>query len=378
MPRRKSFRGFYFVYAFVYTLFRMKSGKISSLLCFVLVVLSSPAYTFEVTDAYGRTLSFTSPPTKIVIAGRGVLMTADAVYLFPGAVERVAAVEKITQGAKNFIPIIDPRFNQKTILPVEVGAEEIAAVKPDLVLLKAYMRNKIGKPLERMGIPVFYCSFENPEEYLAEIEMLGRLMGDAPRGMRINLYYKNRLETVDKVVSMVPETEKPSVLFLSYTQKGGSVSFNVPPRSWLQSVLLELAGGRPVWDSGSARQGWQKVGFEQIAAWDPDYIFITSYFSNVEAVTGKLKRDPLWSSLKAVRQDRLKGFPGDFFSWDQPDTRWMLGFLWMAKQLYPDKFGTLDILEETRVFYREMYGIGRDLFSDEIVPLLRGDINKND
>ncbi len=352
----------------------MKRLKKVFLLCFLLT-LSGTVFPFEVTDTFGRSLTFEAPPRKIVIAGRGVLLIANAVYLFPEAADRVIALEEITQGAQNFIPLIDPLFSRKKILPEEVGAEEIAALHPDCVLLKSYMRNKAGKPLENLGINVFYCNFENPLEYLSEIEMFSKITGNAARGMEITSYYTRRFEKMKKRISSVPETKRPSVLFLSYTQKGGTTSFNLPPRTWLQSILIESAGGKPIWRDSAVQQGWRKVGFEQIAAWDPEYIMVTSYFSNVDDVTKRLRNDPLWSSLKAVRGGKLLGFPADFFSWDQPDTRWILGFLWMGKQFYPDLFKSVDIVEDARIFYRDMYGIDAGVFSRKILPLLRGDLN---
>lgn len=348
--------------------------RIWLILLLLLAASSAGLYGFDVSDALGRTVTFTGPPERIVIAGRALLMVADAVYLFPEAPEKVAAIEKITQGARNFIPVVDPWYREKTVLPLGVGAEGIAAVRPDLVLLKSYMRNKLGKPLENLGVRVVYLNFESPAEYLREIAMLGKIMGNTARSSEIQRFYRKRLELVDTEVARISQARRPTVLFLSYTRKGGAVSFNVPPRSWLQTALIERAGGKPVWTTAAGQQGWQKVGFEQIAVWDPEYIFVTSYFSNVDEVTQHLEQDRLWTSLRAVRENKLLGFPADFFSWDQPDTRWVLGFLWMTKQFHPEMFKTLSIPTQARLFYREMYGLNREQYRKEILPLLRGDL----
>ncbi len=53
----------------------------------------------SVEDALGRTVSFPSPPQKIIIAGRANFMLNDAVYLFPDAPERVLALTQATQAA---------------------------------------------------------------------------------------------------------------------------------------------------------------------------------------------------------------------------------------------------------------------------------------
>lgn len=299
---------------------------------------------------------------------------ADAVYLFPEAQEKIIALENRLQGPNNFIALVDPSFVSKMTLPKDVGAEQVAALRPDLIFLKTYMRQKIGLPLENLGFNVVYLNFESPEEYFREISMLGRILGNENRGREIISFYSDRMNRIKNTVGELKQAEHPSVLLLSHTERGGTVSFNVPPRSWMQSGLIELAGGRPVWDSGFAQNGWQTVGFEQIARWNPDYIIITSYFSNIDDVTRRLEADPLWRSLGAVKNGRLLGFPADFLSWDQPDTRWILGLQWMAKHFHPGRFQNIKMGEEIFAFYRDMYGISESRFESEVVPIMRGDI----
>ncbi len=361
--------------------YKKNNGNARIVLLVLLGILATAsAWAFDVTDSLGRTVSFEEPPRRIVIAGRAVLLIADAVYMFPEAEEKVAAVEKITQGAKNFVPLVDGRFDEKTVLPRMVGAEEIMAVQPDLVLLKTYMRHKLGRPLERLGVPVVYLNFESPGEYLEEVRTLGKLMGNPARAEEIESFYTSRLTAVEDATASIHEGKKPSVLFLSYSDRGGTVTFNVPPGEWLQARLIENAGGVPVWTkrqkgSENSSGGWRKVGVEQIAGWDPEYIVVTSYFSNVDDIIDRLYADPVWRNLDAVKEKRLYGFPADFFSWDQPDTRWILGLMWLAKKLHPDRLQDLDMRREVYAFYGELYGVDRETVDEYIFPLLRGDLN---
>ncbi len=59
-----------------------------------------------------------------------------------------------------------------------------------------------------------------------------------------------------------------------------------------------------------------------------------------------------WKELSAVKNGQLKAFPVDFYSWDQPDSRWILGLKWLAKQVHPELFTDLDIKETTKSFYK--------------------------
>ena len=53
---------------------------------------------------------------------------------------------------------------------------------------------------------------------------------------------------------------------------------------------------------GDADPGWQQIGFEQIAAWNPDVILLVSYHTPVDEVKASLLSDPKWRELEAVKQ----------------------------------------------------------------------------
>ena len=142
----------------------------------------------------------------------------------------------------------------------------------------------------------------------------------------------------------------------------------------MQTTMVKSAGGIPVWANAQLNQGWTKVTLEQIAAWDPDKIFIAAYFNPVDEVVENLKDDPQWQALRAVQDGQLLGFAADLYSWDQPDTRWILGLTWLAGKLHPDLFPDLDITSETQIFYEQLYGISKSDFDAKILPEFSGDL----
>jgi len=69
------------------------------------------------------------------------------------------------------------------------------------------------------------------------------------------------------------DSERPSVLVLQYSEDGGEISFKVPPASYLQTTMVQNAGGNPTWlDVDGGADGWIQVGLEQIAVWNPEVI----------------------------------------------------------------------------------------------------------
>lgn len=325
-----------------------------------------------VIDALGREVPFTEPPISIVTTGKGVILILDAAYMFPAAPERIVAMGNAAQGTGNFISMIDPSYDTKVILQNDAGAEQIAAVQPDLVILKSYLAETVGKPIEALNIPVVYVDFETPEQYTRDLAILGKVFQNDAQAQELASFYENNVNSIQTALNDV--TEKPKVLMLYYNDKDGAVAFNVPPMAWMQTKMVELAGGEPVWGSANPGKGWTTVTLEQIAAWDPDQIYIISYLKDSSDIAAGLKTDPQWSALRAVKENHLHGFPADIYSWDQSDSRWILGLSWLAAHLHPEKFPQFDILQEAQDFYQKLYGLDAQFFNENILPTFRGDL----
>lgn len=331
----------------------------------------SSVTSFTVQDALGREVQFSAAPQRIVIAGKALFMLADAVYLFPEAKDRIVALGNAGQGTGNFIALYDPQYEQKASLTSDAGAEQIAAYQPDLVLLKSYLAESMGKPIETLGIPVVYLDMETPEQYERDLITLGQIFGQTERAEQIKAYYQQKVAQIQQTVQ---GAEKPKVLILQYSDKDGKVAFNVPPQSWMQTIQVELAGGEPLWKQIELGKGWTQVSLEQIAAWDADKIFIISYFRNVSEVVDELKKDPQWQAMRAVQQNNLYGFAGDLYSWDQPDVRWILGLSWLAARMHPDLFPNYDAVQEVKEFYQTLYGLDEAFVNEKIIPTFTGDL----
>lgn len=336
---------------------------------------SSSGGSFTVSDALGREITFEQAPQRIVLAGKALFMVADAIYLFPEAGQNIVALGSTGQGSGNFIPMIDPTFADKISLASDAGAEQIAAAQPDCVIMKSSNAEKLGKPLEELKIPVVYLDFETPDQYERDLATLGQLFQNPDRAAEVATFYQGKVDSISQTVSSLTDDQKPRTLILYYNEKDGAIAFNVPPLSWMQTLIVQSAGGAPVWADANPVDSWTKVSLEQVAAWNPDIIFIVAYFNPVDDVVASLKADPQWQALDAVKNDKIFGFATDVYSWDQPDTRWILGLTWMAGKLHPDLFPDLDMVKEAQTFYQELYGIDEATFQKDLQPLMSGDIN---
>lgn len=325
------------------------------------------------TDAAGISVELPGYSQRIVIEGKQTQMIVDFFYLFPGQSSKIIGMQKKFQTADNFLLLIDPAASNRLNLEENASAEQVAPLKPDLVILKTSMKEKLGGGLAAINIPTVYMDFENPDQVTREINNLGIILQQKSRAIEINSLFNEWQKQVTEKVSNLSLEKKPKILLIQYSDKNGVVAFQVPSANWLQTQMIEMAGGIPVWKNDAKSGGWITVSLEQIAAWDSDMIFVINYFGNSKETVGKLYMDSTWKQIRAVKNNHLFGFAGDFISWDQPDPRWVMGLNWLGNKIHPDlvAFDTEKIVSQ---FYSDFYKIDTSIVTEKIIPLLKGDI----
>jgi iron complex transport system substrate-binding protein len=325
------------------------------------------------TDAAGISVNLPEYPQRIVIEGKQTQMIADFFYLFPDQSSKIVGMQKKMQTADNFLLVIDPAVTNKLNLEENASAEQVAPLKPDLVILKTSMKDSLSGGLAAINIPIVYMDFENPGQFTREITNLGIVLNQKQRATEINSHFGKWERQVTTKVADLPDDKKPKALVMQYSDKNGLVAFSVPSSNFLQTATIEMAGGIAIWKNDVKGSGWNTVGLEQIAAWNPDMIFVINYFGNSKETVGKIYMDSNWKQIRAVRNNNLYGFPGDFISWDQPDPRWVLGLNWLGNKMHPDliSFDTNLLINK---FYSEFYKIDAATVKEKIIPLLKGNL----
>jgi iron complex transport system substrate-binding protein len=332
-----------------------------------------------VIDALGRSVKIDLPVKKVIITGKSAFPILTVAYMFPDAENLVYDVDPSLANVELF-KMIDPNIGSKSNSQMGASSpnvEDVAREKPDVVIIKTSMKSGFGDSLESLGIKVVYADFENLDTYLRDLLTLGKIFGDESRGEEIANYYR---EMYDNTLSRTSAGgDRPEVLFLYYSTKGGTISFNAPGKGFLQTSMIGAAGGHSLSEE-FAGEGWNQVSFEQIASWNPDIIFLVTYSNNPfpSMVKDNLLNDPLWKNITAATTGRIYAIPDDcgnlaaLGSWDTPGSRWIIGLQWMATKIRPDLFQDVDLENNVRGFYSGMYGLS-DENRNQIVNQITGD-----
>lgn len=324
----------------------------------------------EVTDAAGIFVTLDQPAARVVVIGAAPFIPLHMFYMFDQARGRLAGFEVRGQVTDEFLELIDPDLSLKQTLAANPGPESVAALAPDLVITKSTVEGQAARTLKALNIPVMHVGAETPDMFLSDIRNLGKVLGQERRADTIVQFYTAHLARIQQAVAPVPASSRPRVLVLEYSNRGNRQALNVPAPGWIQTQQAVISGGKPVWTTGtSVRDGWQITGFEQIAAWNPDKIFLIVWYQlKGPAILESLDQDPKWAKLTAVKQNELYLFPQDIYSWDSASPRWILGALWMAKQTYPDKFADLDMPQTVTAFYTQLYGLDPETIAARLMP----------
>jgi iron complex transport system substrate-binding protein len=325
----------------------------------------------EFVDATGRQVSLSNFPERIVVAGKATPYVLDTIYLFPDAAKKLAALEVRGFDTQAFLELVDPNVTVKNMLERDAGPEQIAPYQPDLVIVKNISLGQLGAALEEISIPVMGLNLETPAFFYEDIRALGKVFGNSERAEEIIAYYQDIEAQISEMMNGLQDSERPSVLVLQYSEDGGEISFKVPPASYLQTTMVQNAGGNPTWlDVDGGADGWIQVGLEQIAVWNPEVIFVVNYAGDSVETAGQLLTSPTWEGLKAVENGQVYGFPADYASWDLIDPRWILGQQWLATILQPERTAEIDLQAQVVSFYQQLYRLSDTQIEEYVIPRL--------
>lgn len=244
---------------------------------------------------------------------------------------------------------VNPSFAAKPMIISghDLNHEQIVALRPDIAIAYTSFDPEELEQLESAGIKVIAIRGETLEESYAGVRLVARVLGCEKRGEEYIADCERLVRMVKQRTDRIPPEKRLKVMFV-----GPKNIYTAATGQMLQNTILETAGGRNV--ASSLTGFWASVSPEQIAAWNPDVIFLGSSLDSYG--TDALFSNRQFGTVSAIRNRRVYVFPSNIGWWDYPAPNCVLGMVWSARTLYPDLFRDVDVKRVADEFYLKYLG----------------------
>jgi len=236
-----------------------------------------------------------------------------------------------------------------------LNLEELLKLQPDVVFYNA-ARSEQGEQLRKAGIPGIAISVNKWEYNCIEtlnnwIALLGQLFPENDKSETVAEYSREIYDLVQQRVSEIPEQEQVFFLY-KYTDTSimtsGSRFFG---QWWADAIGARNVAAEVETDNQIT------VNMEQIYAWNPSLIFITNFTTAYpEDLYGNTMGVYDWSAIEAVENQRVYKMPLGMYRSYTPGVDTPVTLLWLAQTAYPQVFSDIDLIQETKDYYQEVFG----------------------
>ncbi|ODS35639.1 MAG: hypothetical protein A7316_00700 [Candidatus Altiarchaeales archaeon WOR_SM1_86-2] len=300
-------------------------------------------------------------------AGRTVYVPVKAdriVSLWPEATRVVMALNasKLV-GVSNYDkrdPIMTEVYPNLKNLPAvgdmqAANAEEIVALKPDVIFGDAVRPEQADEVQELTGIPVVCVRINNQSTSkfsYALFPLIGKVIGEEERGKYLKKFLEDEMSKVRNKVSKIPVEHRVRG-YVTFAQDPLKTDRHLDPMD--SAGVINVANNMES-KSGGSMGPWITVNIEQLAVLDPDIIFMHFLHKGMGNYTKEqILDDPQWQHLKAVKEGKVYNVIVGLSGWYPSMT--VINTMQIAKISYPDEFTDLNVTAEGDKIYKELYGI---------------------
>jgi len=334
---------------------------ISAVSCGTVKDTSTETATHTVTDHDGNEVTLPLEVNRVVVCD--ILPLPSVLAIFFNSADKIVGMSGTSMGAaeNGLLGELYPEIlNAETgfIDGSTVNTEELLKLQPDVVFYNA-SRKELGQQLRDAGFPAVAVSVNKWEYNCIEtlnnwISLLSQIFPDSDKVETVEKYSNEVYDMVQQRVSQIPEDEREQVLFLyQYSDTNiltsGKLFFG---QWWADAIGTSNVAEELSTDNSVA------VNMEQIYAWDPSLIFITNFTT---AFPEDLYNNTVgaydWSAIDAVVNQRVYKMPLGMYRSYTPGVDTPITLLWLAKTAYPEYFSDIDVIAETKNYYKEVFGV---------------------
>mgnify|MGYP000891670972 FL=1 len=278
------------------------------------------------TDDMGMEVVLHEKPQRVVSLG----LATDEILLAIAPPEQISALTSYSDD-----PGLSAMTEEAKAVSVKLkdkSPERVLALHPNLVLTTDGVSKEEVESLRDLGLTVYASRTpKRIEGIFTRIEEIGRLTGQEENAAALIAEKRARLADVERRVGDIPEEEQPIIVAFAFSGVFGQ-------KDGLFDDMCRHASLR----NGAAMVGLTTdtpVSMEQIVALDPDVFLLPTWSAEGEKTEDfrkKLRNDPLFMHVKAVRENHLYTVPDTYrYSAGQNAIECVYE---LARAVYPERF----------------------------------------
>jgi len=318
----------------------------------MMLALGSGSYPNTIVDDANRTITIEKPVDKIIPL---VTWSYEPLCLL-GAEDKIAG---ITSDAQTSFPWLSGIKNKPIVGTYrEHDYEKIIEIQPDIIITQARFASNLENNLS--GIKVVVLDFSNQEGFERDLTLLAELVGGQEKAASFLEWRSEQLGILQEKIGSLKSDEKKRV-YIEWSNSPwltagvGSAKDTLITRAGGLNIAHNFTAPRPMVDpEWVLKENPQAIVY---SATLPISELLTGYYVNNTDIAKKyLEKEKSRDGLKgtdAVTEDHL-------YVLDQicvEATRNFIGAQYLAKWLYPEKFGDLDPEAVHKEYFEKWLGM---------------------
>ena len=239
-----------------------------------------------------------------------------------------------------------------------VNMEELAKLEPDVVFYSA-SSPELGEQLTEAGFAAVAISVNKWDYDCIEtlnnwIALLSQMFPDSDKSAIVEQKSREMYDLVQERVKNISDDQRANAFFLfQYNDTTLLTSGEHFFGQWWADAIGAKNVAKELTQDNSV-----PVNMEQVYDWNPDLIFITNFNEYYpEDLYNNTVEGYDWSPVAAVQNKNCYKMPLGMYRSYTPGVDCPVTLLWMAKTAYPAQFQDIDVIQEAKDYYKEVFGI---------------------
>ena len=298
------------------------------------------------------------------IATLSIYPLPSVITMFLGSADKIVGVHPVSMSAaeNGVLSKLFPEFlNADTgyMQGDDLNIEALMELKPDVVFYTA--ENTAQKEmLDTAGIPAIGISatawdYDIIKTYDEWISVLSQMFPEQDKTQVVSEYSQKVYDMIQERTANLAGEEKTRALFLFQYDDSAMITSG---KHFFGQYWAPAGGGVNVAEGLGELNSAATISMEQVYEWDPDVIYITNFTpTQPDDLYNNAVGGDDWSNVKAVKDRNVYKMPLGSYRTYTPGTDTPLTLMWMAKTMYPDIFEDIDMNQEVKDYYKEIYGV---------------------